>query len=684
MHKFFIGLIILTISLTGVVMAASKRALLIDDLLACQRLKDPQFSPDGKWIAFSVETMNEAENKGHKDIWIVRPDGTKLQKFTDHETSSSNPRWSPDGRLAFLSARSGPTQIWIKNVDGGEPVQLTDHYTGVSDFIWSPDGKQIAFVTRVFPDCSDQKCIEERDKAAENSEVKARVYEDLMFRHWDSWWDHKRDHIFVMTVADRRMVDVTPGDYDAPPIALGEGFCFSKDSKQIYFTSNHDAVVATSTNNDIFVVPVGGGEAQLVTKKCEIRDFKGNDSQPRISPEGKTLAFLSMRRAGFEADKASLFLLNLETGKFSSPTANWDRSIADYQWLPDGKDILVRVDEGGRLRIYKLNSKTGDRKALVEQGCSNYISVSPNGKTVAYLNQNYNTPYELFVADLKTGKANQITHFNDDLFAQIEMSRAEDFWFEGAGKTKIHGFIIRPPFFDASKKYPMVFMVHGGPQGAWQDEWHYRWNPQMWAAQGYVLVMINPRGSTGYGQKLTDEISKDWGGKVFQDLIAGQKYVIQNFPFIDSKRLAAVGASYGGYMMNWMEGHMDDFAYPFQTLINHDGSFNLYAEYLTTEELWFPEWENDGPYWEDDEFYRKWSPHQFVKNFKTPMLVIHGEQDMRLDFSEGLMVFTALRRVGVPAKLVLFPDEGHWVLKPQNSRFWHETVFDWLARYLKE
>ena len=677
----FKTVMLIIIIIIGVVMgnAVEKRALTFDDLVSCKRLSDPQFSPDGNWIAFAVKTMNEAKNSSHTDIYIVSPDGETLRQFTNQESSCSSPQWSPDGRLTFLLS----SQIWIQGINDSDPKQLTTHYSGVEKFVWSPDGKYIAFASRVYPDCTDQDCIQKRDEKKDKNAVKARVYSDLMYRHWNEWWDHKRSHLFVLNVESGEFNDVTPGDYDVPPISLSSGFTFSPDSRYLLFTSNHDKMVAVSTNNDVWRVPVEGGELELITTKCKDRDFKGNDSNPQFSPDGKYLTFLSMKRIGFEADKPDLFIKNMNRGKFKNLTKDMDVRIDAYQWMPDGKSILLKIDEGGRYRIKRLDVKSGEMTTLVKDGYNKKISISPDGKSFAYLHEQTTMPFELYVGSTETGESQQLTQFNAELLADVDMNSIEDFWFEGAGGDKVHGFIVKPPLFDAAKTYPAVFFIHGGPQGAWHDGWHYRWNIQMWAAQGYVMIMINPRGSTGYGQKFTDEISKDWGGKVFEDLIAGQKYVLATLKFIDKKRIAAAGASYGGYMVNWIEGHMDAFEYPFKTLVNHDGTFNLYAKLLTTEELWFPEWEFGGPYWENKEQYEKWSPHNFVQNFKTPMLVIHGEKDYRLDFGEGLMTFTALRRVGVPAKLVIFPDEGHFVLKPQNSRFWHQTIFDWLDSYIK-
>jgi len=675
---------IILISALFLMTNAAQRAMQIDDLLNCQRLSEPQFSPDGLWIAFTVQTMNIETNKGRKTLWRIRPDGRDLQQLTTGENNNWSPRWAPDGKsLAFLSDRSGLVQVWNLPLSGGEPQPITNFYGGVERFLWSHDGQKIAFSARVFPDLTDFTEMQKRDAAAEACQVKARVYDDLLFRHWDEWWDHKRSHIFVQNLSDGQLADVTPGDFDAPPIALGEGYCFSPDDKQIVFNSNHAPVIATSTNNDIWSVSIDNpGAPTLITAAGKLRDFLGNDYAPQFSPDGKYLCFLSMRRAGFEADKSDLFLRETATGKFINLTEKADIRIDSYEWLPDSRGLLLLIEERGRLLLKTFDLKSAQIKTLVEEGYNSELTVNPAGQSCAFLQSRTTFPNEIFVYSPEANQTRQITSFNASLMSQIQMNPAEDFDFKSTDGASVHGLLIKPPFFDAGKKYPAVFLVHGGPQGAWEDSWHYRWNLQLWAAQGYVAVMINPRGSTGYGQKFTDGISLDWGGQVFNDLIAGQKHVVANNKFINAEKLAAAGASYGGYMMNWIEGHADAFQYPFKTLVCHDGSFNLFAMYLTTEELWFPEWEYGGPFWNSFEQYKEFSCDNYIKNFKTPMLVIHGEQDYRLDFGQGLMVFTALRRMGVPAKLVLFPDEGHFVQKPQNSRFWHQTIFDWLANYL--
>ncbi|MCF7885450.1 MAG: S9 family peptidase [Candidatus Marinimicrobia bacterium] len=679
MRNFVLVLLFATMLVAG----ALARPMNFEDLINCKRISDPVYSPDCNLIAFTFRKASLEANDYSSSIRVINMEGNEMFRIESDSFSVWNPKWSPDGKkLAYLSDESETPQIWFYYPDRDEKKQFTTHYTGVNDFIWSHNGSKIAFDTRVYPECKTQKANKKRDEKEDKSEVNVRVYEELLFRHWDEWWDHKRSHIFVIDTKNRNMLDVTPGNYDVPPISLGYGYTFAPDDKKIYFTSNHDEVVATSTNNDIWSVPVEGGEVQLVTDKCNDRDFAGSDYSPRFSPNGRYLAFISMRRAGYESDKHDLFIKDMIDNKFIKLTDNFNYSISSFQWMPNSRALLCRVDQEGNYKLFKLDIDSKEFTLLVEEGYNKSVDIASSGDEFIYLHNTFTRPSEIFRYSIKKDKADAITAYNEDRFAKVDMNSAEEFWYKGANNVDVHGFLIKPPNFNPNKKYPMVYMVHGGPQGAWHNGWHYRWNLELWAAQGYVLVLINPRGSTGYGQKFKFQISKDWGGKVFTDLIKGQEYVIENYEFINQDNIAAAGASFGGYMMNWFEGHMDEFKYPFKTLINHDGAFNLYSKYLTTEELWFPEWEFDGPFWENEKYYKKFSPHNYIENFQTPMLIIHGEKDFRLDFGEGLMPFTALRRKGIPAKLVLFPEEGHWVQKPKNSEFWHATIFDWLDKYI--
>ena len=673
-----IPLALLLVFLLSPPLTAQKRAMTVDDLWNVKRVSNPQVSPDGKWIAYVVTSFSMEENKGKSDIYLVSIDGASVKKLTK-EGSNYSPAWSPDGeKIAFVSTRDGSPQVYVMDVKTGNVKKLTDMAFGVGEVIWSPDGKHLAFTSKVYPDCPDNDCNKRRKEAREKSKVKAKIFTKLPFRIWNRWIDDKRSHLFVIPATGGKPKDVTPGDYDTPPIDLGGriDFAFSPDGKEICFTRNTDTLIAISTNNDLFVTDVKGTKIKRITKN------KANDNQPVYSPDGKFIAYRAQKRAGFESDKYRLMLYERKTGKVKNLTENFDRSVGEIVWSPDSKFIYFNADDEGYRTIYQINIQTGKIKKLTKKYFNTQLTISPDGRFLIFVREAVNKPGEIYRLDLKTLEAKQLTHHNDELISQLELNPLEPFWFEGAGGTKVEGFIIKPPHFDPNKKYPMLLLVHGGPQGMWGDRFHPRWNAELFASQGYVVVMINPRGSTGYGQKFTDEISGDWGGKVFEDLMKGVEYVIRNYPFIDSTRIGAAGASYGGYMMNWIEGHNDKGI--FKCLVSHAGVFDLASMYGSTEELWFPEWEFKGTPWTNPEMYKKWSPSSYVKNFKTPMLVIHGQLDYRVDVSQGFQMFTALQRMGVPSKMLYFPDEGHFVLKPQNSKLWWNTIFDWLEKYLKK
>jgi dipeptidyl aminopeptidase/acylaminoacyl peptidase len=527
----------------------------------------------------------------------------------------------------------------------------------------------------VYPECPNDDCNKKRTEEVEKSKVKAKIFDRLPYRVWNEWKDGKRNHLFVMPATGGVAADITPGDFDSPPIDLGgnSSYSWSPDSKEIAFERNTDPVVAIGTNNDIFVVPVTGGEARKIT------DNPGNDSQPLYSPDGKYIAYLQMKRAGFEADQKHLILYDRSTGKRTNLSEQFDYSLNEVLWSPDSKAIYFNADATSNESVFKLTVEGKKISSIIGRGYNHDLRMVPGGLNLVVSRESINQPVELYRigADGKTFK--KITTFNDSKVDKLDMNPKEDFWFDGAGGTKVHGFLVMPPAFDASKKYPMIFLIHGGPQGQWGDQFHYRWSAQMFASRGYVAVLINPRGSTGYGQHFTDEISRDWGGKPYEDLMLGLDYVLKTYPFIDAKRMAAAGASYGGYMINWIEGHTDRF----RCLVSHDGVFNPKSMYGTTEELWFPEWELGGTPYKNPELYDKWSPMAFVNQFKTPMLVVHGQMDFRLDVSEGFQLFTALQRQGIKSKMLYFPDEGHFVAKPANAEFWYKTVLDWIDENTK-
>ncbi len=664
-------LIIFSISLS----AQTKRAITVDDLWAMKRIGSFSVSPDGKTIAYTITAYTFDTNKGNTDIYLTDADGKNLRALKNSDKNESEPKFSPDGKtIAF--ARDG--QIWQCNLDGLNEKQLTNIYTGASDFKWSADGKKILFISYVYPECKTQDCNEQKDKAQEQSKVKAEIFTELMFRHWNEWRGHKRGHLFLLDVASGKFKDLTEGNIeDVPPPALGSSndFNFSPDGNQVAYTLNPEFTTAVSTNNEIYLLDLTSpSDAKLISQS------KGVDCQPVYSPDGKWIAWTSMKRAGFEADKKDLVLFDRKTKQIKSLTENFDRSVDEFVWTPDSKTIYFIAANEIYNSIYKLDINSGEVELFHKENFNTTIQLAKDGKEIYLLKQRTNLPAEIFsINTADKNKLKRITFTNEEILSQLQMSLLEIFWCDGANGDKVQSILIKPPFFDSNKKYPMMFLIHGGPQGAWEDDFHYRWNLQMFAAAGYVVVAPNPRGSTGYGQKFTDEISKDWGGKVYTDLMNSYDYAVKNFSFIDPQNTFASGASYGGYMINWIEGHTDRF----NALFCHNGTFNLESMWGTTEELWFPEWELGGTPWENREAYVKWSPHQFAKNFKTPMLIVHSAYDFRLSEEQAFQAFTTLQRLGIETKFLYFPDETHFVSKPQNAKLWWNTVFDWFKSHQK-
>ena len=649
-----------------------------DDFIRIQRVSDLQLSPDGASIAFVVTAMDKAANRGASDIWIVPARGGEPRRLTSSPAADMNPRWSPDGRtIAFISTRSGSPQVWRIDPSGGEAVQVTRISTGASGVIWSPKGTHLAFLSSVYSDAPDDESNRKRMEEAEASKVKGRVFDHLLVRHWNAWWDGTRSHLFVVPVAGGSAVDVTPGDFDTPPIALGgsQDYDFSPDGTEIAFVRNSDPELrlGLGTNNDIFLVGTGGGEAKKLTAN------KANDHSPRFSPDGKYLAYLAMARPGFEADKQTIVLFDRKAGTSSDLTASLDLSVGDFLWAPGGAALYFEAEEKGRTTVIRLTLATRKIERVLEGHSVGSLALSPDGRTLYFLKQAIDRPNDVWAYDLRTKALAQITKINAGLLATLAMNPAEELWFDGAAGAKVHGFLLKPPAFDPAKSYPLLMLIHGGPQGSFGDNFHYRWNAQMFAAAGYVTVMVNFHGSTGYGQAFTDSITGDWGGKPYEDVIKAVGYLHGAYPFIDKTRLGAAGASYGGYLINWIEGQTDIF----DCLVSHDGVFDLRSMYGATEELWFPEWEYHGTPWTSPEQYTKWSPSMFVKKFKTPCLVVHSLNDFRVPLEQGLQLFTSLQRMGVPSKLLYFPDEDHFISKPQNAELWWKTLHEWLATYLK-
>ncbi|HEY3280352.1 MAG TPA: S9 family peptidase [Gemmatimonadales bacterium] len=652
-------------------LVAQKRAITFEDYIALKAVSDPQLSPDGKWVAYTVSTPSLQENRGVSRIWVAEvltAGGGQSRQLTAGPGSDRQPRWSPDGKtLAFVSTREGGPQVWLLPFGGGDARKVSSLPDGASDPVWLPDGSGVLVV-------SDIKWPPEQEIDRRNGAfgTDARIWTGVLWRHWDDFRAGKRQHLFRVDVATGKATDLTPLDHDVPAIATGgDGdVAVSPDGREIAVAMHGDSVVADNTNVDVYLLPAGGGGLLPLTTG------RGADNTPRFSPDGKWLAYLSMERPGFEADRLRLMLVGRTGGRADGrtveATAGWDLSVGSYTWCPSSKCIFAVVEERGRDNIYRIDLPGFRRTRVVTGGLNTNVTVSPDGRTVAYLHQSNTEPPEVWVA----GKA--LSHQNDSAVATLDLPPLEEFGFVGALGDSVFGWLQKPPGFAPGRRYPLVYLIHGGPQGAWTDYWGARWNYQMFAARGFVVAAVNFHGSTGYGQKFTDAISQHWGDYPYDDLMRGLD-VVARLPYVDSTRMGAAGASYGGYMVYWMAGHTDRF----KVLVDHDGVFNPVSMAGSTEELWFTDWEFGGTLYDNRALYEKWSPLNFVKNWKTPMLIVHSQLDYRVDLSEGYQAFTAAKRLGVPAKFLYFPDEGHWVLRPRNRRIWWGTVLDWLEAYLK-
>lgn len=662
------------------VLRASGRPMTVDDLLAVQTVSDPQVSPDGKLVVYVVSQIDKTANRSNSDLWLVPVEGGEPKQLTTSPGADHHPRWSPDGKkIAFVSSRDGTSQVWLLPVEGGEARQLTRLPIDVSGPIWSPTGDKIAFVASVFPGTTAEETAK-RDHEKAESKVQARTFDDLMIRHWDTWDEGKRSHLFVVDVATGDAKDLTPDlTVNTPPAPFGgsSDYTWRPDGNELAFTAEPVKNHPWSTNSDIWIVRVSGGPPRNLT------EFNpGADAQPAFSPDGQLLAYLSQERAGFEADQWVLNVVKVqEDGKLLPVplTKGLDRPVESFTWSGRDPSLIAVVDDGGQHSVYDVPALA--RRApipVLPRGGYGSATRLADGRLV-FLKQSAVSPNEIYRSDADGGNLVALTNHNGGLLKELDLNPAESFVFKGADGDEVQGYLVKPPGFDPTKKVPVVFLIHGGPQGAWHDDFHARWNYQLFAAPGYAVVAINPRGSTGFGQRFTDQISRDWTGKVYEDLMKGLDHALAVYPFLDGDRVAAAGGSYGGFMVNWIAGHSDRF----KALISHAGVFDLHSKYFTTEELWFPEWEFGGTPWESPSLYQSQSPSNFVGAFKTPTLVIHGALDFRVAEGQGFGMFTALRRKGVEARLVWFPDEGHWILKPRNRELWWNEVHAWLEKHLK-
>ena len=684
--RFSLPLVACLVLVPAAATAAETHPFSIQDMLAMERITDPRPSPTGDRIVFVVRTTDLENNKGKTDLWMVGADGSHPHRFTADAASDAaadtDPVWAPDGKsVYYLSTRSGSSQVWkLPAEGGGAPQQVTDLPLDLSNLAISPDGKLFAFSLEVFSDCPTLACSQERLDKAAKSKVKGHLFSDRtgFVRHWDTWSNGTRNHWFVLPVDGKgKPVDLAKGmNADAPskPFGGAEELAFSPDSKTVVFAARDvGGDEPWSTNLDLFQVAVDGSGRRNLTEPN-----KATDTQPTFSPDGKTLAYLAMRRPGYESDRYRIVLRDVASGKERVLAEEWDRSAGALFFAPDGKTLFTTTDDKGQAPIFAIDVASGKTKRLIEKGT--VASPALAGKRLFFTLDNLKAAAEIYSVDPDGSGLTQITHVNDAKLAATRMGDFEQFQFQGWNGETVSGHVVKPADFVPGKKYPLAFLIHGGPQVAMGNHFHYRWNPEFYAGAGYAVVFIDFHGTPGYGQAFTDSIAQDEGGKPLVDLQKGLAAALERYPWIDGGHACALGASYGGFMINWIAGNWPD---PWKCLVTHDGILDQRAMYYSTEETWFAEWEHGGPYFSHPDNYERDNPVRFVDRWKTPMLVIHDGLDYRIPITEGLGVFTALQRRGIPSEFLTFPDENHWVLKPGNSLLWHQTVLDWLNRWTR-
>ncbi|MEP7354429.1 MAG: S9 family peptidase [Acidobacteriota bacterium] len=678
MRSFQAILLASLLCVSAIEVQAQKQPFTVETMLKIARIGDPKLSPDGLRVAYSVTTPDIANNTKPTQIYVVPVAGGTPQQLTREGTLNERPRWSPDSRLIyFISNRSGSSQVWVMNATGGDARQITKLSTETSGVLVTPDGNNLVFLASVYPECgADDTCNQRHIEDETKNKVKARIYTSLLYRHWTEWRGARRQHLLTSNINGSELRDLTPGAFDVPPFSLGgsDDYSISPDSTEVAFSMNVDPDQASSTNSDIYVTPLTGGDIRKITNGL------GADASPAYSPDGKILAFRSQVRAGFESDRWRLLALDRVTGRTAVLTEGLDRSVEGFTWSPDSTRIFYISEDRGRAGVQMIQSTGGGSRNIIAGASSlDDVQFTTDGRTMIYTEVSGSHPAEIYKVSSAGGAGIAMTHMNDALLATTQLTPLEDLFTDTPDRTRIQSFIVKPPNFSPTRKYPVMFLIHGGPQGSWGESWTYRWNAQVFAGAGYVVVMPNPRGSTGYGQKFVDDISGDWGGKAYDDVMAVADRV-SALPYVDADRMVAAGGSYGGYMIDWLLGHTTRF----KAFVSHAGVFDLKSMAGETEELWFVKWEFKGMPWDTPEIYERWSPSNFVKQFKTPTLVIHGEQDFRVPVSQGMQLFTALQSQQVPSKLLLFPDEGHWVMKPQNTLLWYSEFLGWMDQWINK
>lgn len=641
-------------------------------MLAMQRISDAQVSPDGKWVLFNLRTTDLEADRGRTDVWLAAIDGSGSRQMTSHEASDWSGRWMPDGKsFVFLSTRSGSSQVWQMAVGGGEAWSLTEFETGVSNLHVFPGGKRLLFSMEV----AVREDTESDTEDATGPKSSAQLYTSLLFRHWDSWEDSLRSHVFAWEIGTDEPVDLMAGmDVDSPtkPFGGGEEMAISPDGREVAFAAKAvGREAAWSTNVDVWTVPADGSSAPVNVTT----NNRAWDTGPAYSPDGKWLAYTAMERPGFEADRFRVILRNRADGTTHALTQAWDRSAGGLTWSHDSTTLWTSCNDVGQRSIFAIDAASGKVTRLESEGWNG--GPAQAGDRLVFPKDHLASPVELYSMALQGGDVRPVTTINSERMAAARTGEYEQFSFAGWNDERVYGWVVKPADFVRGQKYPVAFLIHGGPQGSFGNHFHYRWNPQAYAGAGYAAVFIDFHGSTGYGQDFTDSITGDWGGKPFEDLMKGLDFALEKYAFLDGTQVSALGASYGGYMINWIAGNTDRF----RSLVNHDGVFDNRSMYFETEELWFPEWEHGGTPWQNPEGFARHNPVDHVDKWSTPMLVIHGALDFRVPETQGFAAFTALQRKGVPSELLYFPDENHWVLKASNSIAWHDKVLDWIGRW---
>jgi len=667
---------------------AEPRGFNVNDLVNLDRVAEPQLSPDGQWVSFQLRETDFEANKGLQSLWLVPVDGSaKPRRLTAQGQNATSGRWSRDGRsLYFLSPRSGSSQVWNLPLQGGEPSQVTRYPQDVGAYLLSPDGRQIAVTMEVFNECADGKvevlaCTQQRVDERAAHKASGKVFDKLFIRHWDTWSDGRRAQLFVADLGADGRAEAAPawvskgidGDVPSKPFGdLGE-VAFSPDGKSITFAARIAGKTESwSTNFDLYTAPV---DASAAPRNLTAGN-PAMDSYPVYARDGRTLYYLAMKRPTFEADRMWIRAMNLADGSSREIAADWDRSPGALELSDDGKQFYVTVDDNGQHPLYAIDVATGAARNLSGEGHIGGFSVS--GKTIVVARDTLTAPADLFVLG---GKEKRLTQFNTERLKDVRFGAPEFFTFKGWNDESVQGYVVKPWNYQPGHKYPIAFLVHGGPQGAFGNDWHYRWNPQTYTGQGYAVIAINFHGSTGYGQAFTDAISGDWGGKPLEDLKKGMAAALTRYDWLNGDKACALGGSYGGYMMNWIAGNWSE---QFDCLVSHAGIFDNRFMGYSTEELWFDEWEMQGTPYEKPENYERHNPVNHVKDWKVPVLVVHGALDYRVPVEQGISLFTALQRRGIESKFLYFPDENHWILKPHNSVQWHEEVNDWLFKWIGE